>query len=368
MKSKEVSSSLRSVELFAGAGGLALGLTLAGFKHSAVIEWDHDSCETIRENQRRGFNLVKDWIVYEQDASKFQYSDITEKIDLVSGGPPCQPFSLAGKHGAFNDNRDMWGEAVRAVRELGPQAFIFENVKGLLRPAFKIYFQYILDQLAHPSILRKKNEDWSRHASRLIELKLVKNPEYSVHFKLLNAADYGVAQKRERVVIVGFKYNSGIKWEFPVPTHSQKWVTIRKAIADLPEISASRPTSEVSNHSFQKGAKFYKGHTGSKLDEPGKTLKAGAHGVPGGENMIVNDDGTCRYFSVREAARLQCFPDGYIFPGSWSENMRQLGNAVPVLLAKTIGESVWEALKRETLCDTQDAPAIYEQARELQST
>lgn len=361
--------TLKSVELFTGAGGLAMGLELAGFKHLAVIEWDHDSCETIRENQRRNFPLVKEWRVHEADARTFDYGTIRESVDLVAGGPPCQPFSLAGKHGAFNDTRDMWGEAVRAVRELGPRAFIFENVKGLLRPAFKSYFQYILDQLSYPSIAREKDEDWARHAARLGALKAMKVPEYTVQFKLLNAADYGVPQKRERVVVVGFKKESIVGWDFPIPTHSRKWVTVRDVISDLPEISASKPNSNVSNHAFQSGAKFYKGHTGSKLDEPGKTLKAGAHGVPGGENMVVNDDGTCRYFSVREAARLQCFPDGYVFPVSWTESMRQLGNAVPVLLAKVIGKSVAQALKEDVACDTNGEPVImYGQARELQST
>ena len=110
---KTSSNKLRGVELFTGAGGLAMGLELAGFKHLAAIEWDHDSCETIRENQKRGFGLVKDWKLYECDVRQFDYGKIKEPIDLVAGGPPCQPFSLAGKHGAFNDSRDMWSEAVR---------------------------------------------------------------------------------------------------------------------------------------------------------------------------------------------------------------------------------------------------------------
>jgi DNA (cytosine-5)-methyltransferase 1 len=94
------------------------------------------------------------------------------------------------------------------------------------------------------------------------------------------------------------------------------------------------------NHFFQPGAKSYPGHTGSPIDEPSKALKAGAHGVPGGENMLVQRNGEVRYFSVRESARIQTFPDNYIFSGSWSESMRQLGNAVPVALAQAVAESV----------------------------
>jgi DNA (cytosine-5)-methyltransferase 1 len=121
---------------------------------------------------------------------------------------------------------------------------------------------------------------------------------------------------------------------------------VRDAIADLPDpeqgIEAAR---EIPNHRFQPGARAYPGHTGSPLDEPAKTLKAGVHGVPGGENMLAKPGGGVRYFTVRESARLQTFPDDYVFHGSWSETMRQLGNAVPVRLAEVIGRDVARKLK-----------------------
>lgn len=104
--------------------------------------------------------------------------------------------------------------------------------------------------------------------------------------------------------------------------------------------SGKNPGDGIANHVFNPGARSYPGHTGSPLDEPGKTLKAGDHGVPGGENMLLRPDGSVRYFTVREAARLQTFPDDYVFRGSWSETMRQLGNAVPVRLAQVIASSV----------------------------
>lgn len=117
------------------------------------------------------------------------------------------------------------------------------------------------------------------------------------------------------------------------------WKTVREALADMPN-PEKRIKHHFINHSHQPGAKPYPGHTGSPLDLPAKTLKAGGHGVPGGENMMVNDDGSCRYFTIRESARLQTFPDMYRFHGAWGEVMRQLGNAVPVELARQVMSSV----------------------------
>jgi DNA (cytosine-5)-methyltransferase 1 len=121
---------------------------------------------------------------------------------------------------------------------------------------------------------------------------------------------------------------------------------VRDAIADLPDPEHSpHKAKAISNHRFQSGARSYPGHTGSPLDEPAKTLKAGVHGVPGGENMLLKPTGEVRYFTVRESARLQTFPDDYVFHGSWSETMRQLGNAVPVRLAEMVGKDVARRLR-----------------------
>ena len=122
------------------------------------------------------------------------------------------------------------------------------------------------------------------------------------------------------------------------------WRTVRDAIGDLPAPAKAR--ARIANHCFQPGARAYPGHTGSQFDEPAKALKAGDHGVPGGENMLAHPDGMVRYFSVREAARLQGFPDAFIFPAavSWTESMRQLGNAVPTPLATVFGTAIARAL------------------------
>ena len=131
---------LTSVELFAGAGGLGMGLALAGFRHLAVVEWDRWACDTIRENQKRGHPLVSDWPLHVGDVRKVDYRAIPPGVDAVAGGPPCQPFSISGKHKAYDDSRDMFPATVDVIRQLRPRAFIVENVRGLTRPNFANYF------------------------------------------------------------------------------------------------------------------------------------------------------------------------------------------------------------------------------------
>jgi DNA (cytosine-5)-methyltransferase 1 len=382
---------MRAIELFTGAGGLALGVSHAGFTHEAVVEWNRNACGTIRENNQRG---VIHWPLHEIDVAEFDFSGYAEGIDLLAGGPPCQPFSIGGKHGGFNDNRDMFPQAVRAVRELKPRAVLFENVKGLLRESFAKYFEYITLQITYPDIVRGARESWTDHLARLEKYHTKGRHDglfYRVVYRLLNAADYGVPQRRERVIIVGFRSDLKMDWSFPEATHSldalhwdkfitgdywerhrvpkrkrpepppgtrgklsafgwfgpptKPWVTVRDAIRDLPDPEKPEAARAFLNHRLVPGARPYKGHTGSPLDEAAKTLKAGDHGVPGGENMVAFDDGRVRYFTVRESARLQTFPDEYGFHGSWTESMRQLGNAVPVTLAQVIAEGIHARLQ-----------------------
>jgi DNA (cytosine-5)-methyltransferase 1 len=385
---------MKSIELFTGAGGLALGTHVAGFHHRALVEWDHDACETLRRNaQEHALPGIENWRVHETDVRLLPF-DIFGPVDLVAGGAPCQPFSLGGKHKGMEDTRNMFPEFVRAVRELQPRAFILENVKGLLRQSFSSYFSYILLQLNYPTVTRARKEDWTEHLRRLEDIHTkgrFRGLRYNVIFQLLNAADYGVPQCRERVFVVGFREDTGLEWHFPEPTHSEEallrdqwvtggywkrhgvrrpkvrptfsptrlqqleqdevvktapWKTIRDTIRDLPEPRVDRVPSNIFNHRLNPGARVYPGHTGSPLDLPSKTLKAGVHGVPGGENMIAFPNGSVRYLTVREAARIQTFPDGWRFEGAWSEAMRQLGNAVPMELAAVVARSVAEKLRQ----------------------
>ena len=130
---------MRSIELIVGAGGLGNGASQAGFKPAAVIDWDRWACDTIRLNRDRGLFPINQWPLHEGDVSEFDFRSIADTVDVITGGPPCQPFSMGGLHRAFLDKRDMFPQAIRAVRELRPRAFVFENVKGLTRATFANY-------------------------------------------------------------------------------------------------------------------------------------------------------------------------------------------------------------------------------------
>ncbi len=389
---------MKSLEIFSGAGGLAKGLELAGFQHSAFVEFNKHACASLYEN----FEAKK---VFFGDIRNFDLNAIGE-VDIVAGGPPCQPFSLGGKHGADQDSRDMFPYAIRAIEQLTPKAFVFENVKGLLRASFADYFEYIILRLTYPGFIAKQGVNWKEHLSELRSIGSLPyaGTKYDVSFKLINAANYGVPQTRERVVIVGTRVDLGVSWSFPAETHSEDrllwemyvsgeywerhpvpkserapitallqekvarlkdkygmfepeqlpWRTVRDALQGIPDPETQHG---IDDHVFHGGARTYPGHTGSDIDWPAKTIKAGGHGVPGGENMIRYPDGSVRYFTVCEAKRIQTFPDSFVIKGAWGEAMRQIGNAVPVLLGETIGRELASRLGAHS--DSVDARQPY---------
>ena len=213
---------MNSIELFAGGGGLALGLHEAGFSPVAIVERDGDSCQTLRENWRGAMGA--NFELFDNDIRAVDLRNWQDKLALISGGPPCQPFSIGGKHGGFHDERDMFPHAVHAVRTVRPKAFIFENVRGLLRKSFAKYFSYVLLQLQYPEITRRSDETWMDHLAVLEKHHTAggdKGLRYRVVFQRINAADFGVPQNRERVVIVGFRWDIQEPWSFPSITHSQ---------------------------------------------------------------------------------------------------------------------------------------------------
>lgn len=325
---------MKSLELFSGCGGLAKGLEMAGFRHQGFVEFNKWACESLRKN----FNPA---LVHETDIRSFDFNTVGP-VDLIAGGPPCQPFSLGGLAKANNDARDMFPQAIRAIHDLRPKAFIFENVKGLLRKSFANYFEYIVLRLTYPNFGSEGDLDWREHLKRLRELSypLYHGLKYKVQFKLVNAVDFGVPQIRERVFIIGFRSDVGAKWEWPRGQSRQ--MTVAQALQGLTD---PRTDGVPEDHVFIPGARAYAGHTGSDLNKPSKTIKAGAHGVPGGENMIRFPNGEVRYMTVHEAKLIQSFPSSYKICGSWGEALRQIGNAVPVKLAATIGKQVFKALE-----------------------
>lgn len=383
-----------SIELFTGGGGLALAMHDAGFRHLLAVEWEKRACATLLHNTADAFSsgepdptsLSDRWPLIHGDVRAIEFSRWQGLVDVVAGGVPCQPWSLGGAHKGYDDPRNLWPDLFRCVRETRPRAVIAENVKGLLRPSFKPYYDYILRELAAPFERRVEGEDWRDHDKRL--QKALARPSgdaterYSVRYQVVNAADYGVPQSRWRVFVVAFREDLGREgWWFPAPTHSEAalinfqvsgdywqrhaiarrdavapgliqapegrlpWRTLRDAIAGLPTPVEGQEHSRWLHHYGWPGAREYPGHTPNDLDRPAKTVKAGVHGVPGGETVVRLDDGTIRYMTVREVARVMTFPDNWWLAGPRGEQMRQLGNAVPVELGRVIANSVAAALR-----------------------
>ena len=371
-----------SIELFGGCGGLGLGLARAGFRSRVFVEWNGDAIATVRHNAERGVEHVRDWDIERADVREMRW-DGFGSLSLVSGGPPCQPFGIGGLKMGSSDPRDMWPEAIRAVREARPSAFLFENVRNLAGPRFRPYLEWVECRLRHVGAPRRSaSESPAQQMARLS-----REPEtYRTAVSVVNAADYGAPQVRHRVLLAGVREDLGVAPGCPARTHSLDallwdqwvtggywrrhgmrvpsdnaiparavasvrrlrragtppdtlpWVTVRDVVADL-----GKPDGR-NNHLHQPGAKVYAGHTGSPMDLPAKALKAGDHGVPGGENMVVMADGSVRYFTLRESARLVGLPDDYGFCRSWTESMRCLGNAVPVPLGEAAGRWILDVL------------------------
>lgn len=380
---------LSSIELFSGAGGLALGVEAAGFRHLLVNEINRRACETLQLNGARGLEESGDgWPLIEGDVAKIDWSPWQGEVDLLAGGAPCQPFSISGLAKSDQDPRNMFPEVFRAVRELRPRAVLIENVPGLQRPSFLPYLDYITDHLAKPLLAKGDDETWRQHRRRILaegddgdaSERYVVSPPH-----VLNAADFGVPQMRRRLFLVAFRADLGIDWHWPAKTHSDDallwdqihgtywsrhgirrasdlhvrperiervrtmsqpaeapWATLRDALTSptrLPKPVDGRNGANVLNHVGIPGARLYHGHKGSPLDRPAKAIKAGVHGSPGGEHILVDGD-YFRYLTVRECARVQTIPDDWAFVATRTQAMKQLGNAVPVALGRVLAEAI----------------------------
>lgn len=295
---------MKCIEIFSGAGGMAEGLRQAGWKHSLLVDKCKKACSTL---ERNGFENVVCASVDTVDYSPFK------GVDMLCGGPPCQPFSIGGKDGGEEDDRNGWEEAIRAVRETRCKCFLFENVQGMLRKKFAPYREDLI----------KRFEEMG----------------YSTQVFSVNAAHYGCPQNRRRALLIGFLDPCAAGCFSPPPKREGAPLTVREAIQSLGKPSASREDGHV----LHGNAKSYKGHTGSTLDSPSKTIVAGRNGPGGGANTIECGEGV-RYYTIREAARIQTFPDDYVFPSTWSHAYHLIGNAVPPLLAKEWGKKVMKAL------------------------
>ena len=318
-----------SIELFAGAGGLALGLEQAGFNGKAFVEIEPVFCQTLQTNR-------PDWNVICGDIHTLHFSHYTN-IDLVSGGAPCQAFSYAGKRLGMEDTRGtLFYEFARCVKEVKPKMFLFENVRGLL------------------------NHDKGRTFETI--LAVFEELGYRLQYKVLNAAYFGVGQKRERIIVIGIRDDLDIDFEYPEPDDTM--TTLRDILQDVPP-SDYQPYSERKYNVMKlvppggcwvdlpddiareyMGKSYFSGGGRRGMarriswNEPCLTLTTS----PSQKQTERCHPDETRPFTVREYARIQSFPDSWQFAGTVSEQYKQIGNAVPVELARRVGVKIKEAL------------------------
>lgn len=324
------SDDVTAIELFAGAGGLALGLEQAGIKTLQYVEFDKACCETLRLNR-------PEWNVVCDDIHNVDFTEFRGKIDIVSGGFPCQAFSYAGKKLGFEDTRGtLFHEFARCIQEVQPKMFLAENVRGLV------------------------SHDHGRTLETI--LTVFESLGYSVQKKILNACYYGVGQKRERIVIIGIRNDLDIHFEYPEP--DEEWTTIRTALKDCPKsqgveysdrkkkVLALVPPGGCWVDLPEDVAKEYMGksyYSGGgrrgmarriSWDEPCLTLTCS----PSQKQTERCHPEETRPFTVRESARIQSFPDDWNFCGGIGDQYKQIGNAVPVEMARRIGVQLYKAI------------------------
>lgn len=321
-----------AISLFSGGGGLDLGLSLAGFNFKYANDEVQYYCDTIAHN-------FPDCIAETKDVRDLKGREIKElvkskNISLIAGGPPCQAFSILGKRGSFTDLRgQLVFDYIRLINELKPEAFVFENVPGLLT--------------------LNKGEDWKR-----LYYHFQVETGYDIYTETLNAADYGVPQIRKRVFVVGFRQPT--EFEFPQPLYRNPssldlinqylldWIPAKLALENVDGL----PNHDIRIHGDKVRTRYEKISPGGrdKVDhtdridpeKPSGTVLVGSKA--GGGRPFIHPYFP-RHITVREAARLQSFPDWYKFLGTSTAQYRQVGNAVPPLLALAIGKSVRASLQ-----------------------
>lgn len=324
------------MDLFAGAGGMSLGFDNAGFKNLLAVEFNKDFAETYKKNFPR-HNLIVDDI---KNVTEQQIYDIikNEKVDVIIGGPPCQGFSIAGNIGRnfIDDDRNrLFKEFVRFVKIIKPRVFVLENVAAMER--------------------HDKGKTIKEIVSSFKEIG------YDIKYKVLNAVNFGVPQERRRIFIVGTLGENN----FEYPQEINKIVTVKDAIDDLPKLENGE-TSEIPNHTAMKHSAqmlekmSYVSDGGNRNDIPenlrpksGDSRKYIRYDSKKPSFCVTGDMRKIFHYSqnraltCRELARLQTFPDSFVFLGNTGKVQQQIGNAVPVLLASKIALQVKEVLDNE---------------------
>lgn len=313
-------NSLTSLELCAGAGGQARGLELAGFGHAGLVEIDTDCCKTLRHNRPQ-------WTVHEDDLNQFSATSY-KGIDLLAGGLPCPPFSVAGKQLGERDERNLFPAAMRLIDETKPKAVMIENVRGFLGAVFEDYRGFIRRELEKLG--------------------------YEAHWRLFNASDYGVPQLRPRVVIVALRNDIKDAFEWPTPEPFDA-PTVGQTLQDLMAERGWRGAkawAERANDVAPTLVGGSKKHGGPDL---GPSRAKAAWASLGVNGKSVADQAPDRDFvgmpklTVRMAARIQGFDDNWEFTGRKTAAYRQVGNAFPPPMARAVAAQLKAAMERRTI-------------------
>jgi DNA (cytosine-5)-methyltransferase 1 len=313
-------TKLTSVEICAGAGGQALGLEQAGFQHEALVEIDKHCCATLRFNRPR-------WNVVHGDITEFNGRPY-RGVDLLAGGVPCPPFSVAGKQLGQADERNLFPEAIRLVSEIRPKAVLLENVKGLKETAFDEY--------------------------RLSISKAIERLGYSTDWRLLNASDYGVSQLRPRLLFVAVRDDLAEQFKWPDPEQEQP-ITVGERLLDLIAVHGWKGAAAWSKTANTIAPTVVGGshkHGGPDL---GPTRARQAWALLGVDGLGIADDAPERDFigtprlTVRMVARIQGFPDSWQFAGGKTAAYRQVGNAFPPPVACAIGQQLFQCLTEKNV-------------------
>lgn len=330
----------KSLELFAGAGGLALGLEQAGFGHIGLIEFEQSAANTLKNNRPNWNVLCEDVEIVASRDLEQEFNILKGELDLLSGGAPCQSFSYAGKRLGIDDVRGtMFYHYATFLKKLQPKVFLFENVRGLL------------------------THDKGRTYKTI--LGIFQDEGYQTQYKVLNAWNYGVAQKRERLITIGIRNDLCDKCTFDYPPKHDYKPVLGDILLDVPPsdcacysdykkaiFSLVPPGGYWRNIDVDIAKEYMKtcwymggGRTGIlrrlSFDEPSLTVLT----TPQMKQTDRCHPSEVRPFSIRENARIQSFPDDWVFDGTIAAQYRQIGNAVPCNFAKDIGLQIIKTLK-----------------------
>ncbi|WP_271879794.1 DNA cytosine methyltransferase [Phaeobacter italicus] len=313
---------LTSVELCAGAGGQALGLEKAGFEHTALVEIDKHCCATLRHNRPQ-------WNVLEEDVRKFKdVADSYHGIDLLAGGLPCPPFSVAGKQLGEKDERNLFDDAIEIVAATRPRAVMIENVRGFLDAVFHDYREKLKKQLAKLG--------------------------YETDWRLLNASDYGVPQLRPRVAIVALRkeFSGQFAWPDPLPHNPP---TVGETLLDLMQERGWRGAEAWAAKADEIAPTIVGGSKKHGGPDLGPTRARRAWAALGVEGRTIAPEAPDPFhndmprLTVRMVARIQGFPDSWHFTGAKTNAYRQVGNAFPPPVAEAMARQIRQAIARPSL-------------------